>query len=351
LQPGNPATEAVPDSTLPDDFAPSTAAGLSGKPLPPPGEGLPGAPVPDVTATGPAVPGPAAASGSPRLLPGTAVPEPEPPAQPGLEAESPDPARASTAGNLLTELAFSRSALRGNGQPASAALTAAADLAVPSAGAIDAGEPVTAGAASGFPPVMAPGGPVSTQAGLLANAARAAATAGAQRMTGEGFAQGSALAPLGDAGSFARGLGERLLSLGGDGLQTARLRLHPESLGPLEVRIQVASGQAEVWFGTRHGDARDAIEGTLPRLREMFAAQGLELGRVQVEVRPEPSPGNSPGWPGPGAAFANDRQPSGQSGSGPGDDAGIPAPRPWAEAAGRPLPRMGRSDRLVDVLA
>ncbi len=93
-----------------------------------------------------------------------------------------------------------------------------------------------------------------------------------------------ALLPLGDAGSFAGGLADRLLTLGGAGVQTARLQLHPEQLGALTVRIQIEDGTAQVWFGTSTSQAHTAIEGSLPKLRELFADQGIVLTRTQVDV-------------------------------------------------------------------
>ena len=93
-----------------------------------------------------------------------------------------------------------------------------------------------------------------------------------------------ALTPLGDAGSFAGGLADRLLTLGGPGVQTARLQLHPEHLGALTVQIQIDDGTAQVWFGTTTSQAHSAIEGSLPRLRELFADQGIALTRTQVDV-------------------------------------------------------------------
>src|SRR5262249_10224589 len=51
----------------------------------------------------------------------------------------------------------------------------------------------------------------------------------------------------------------------------------PEHLGPVEVQISVQNGDASVWFGASHPDARAALEQALPRLREMFASQGLTL--------------------------------------------------------------------------
>ncbi len=62
-----------------------------------------------------------------------------------------------------------------------------------------------------------------------------------------------------------------------NGLQTGSLRVSPEHLGPVEVQISVQNGDASVWFGATHPDTRAALEQALPRLREMFAGQGMTL--------------------------------------------------------------------------
>jgi flagellar hook-length control protein FliK len=48
------------------------------------------------------------------------------------------------------------------------------------------------------------------------------------------------------------------------------------------VRIAVRDDQASVWFGSAHADTRAAIEQALPRLRELFASQGLALADAGV---------------------------------------------------------------------
>ena len=92
------------------------------------------------------------------------------------------------------------------------------------------------------------------------------------------------LQPLGDASAFSAGLADRLLMLGGPGAHSARLKLYPEHLGELKVDIRIDDGSAEVRFSTTTAQAREAIEGSLPRLRELFADQGIQLIRTQVDA-------------------------------------------------------------------
>jgi flagellar hook-length control protein FliK len=70
------------------------------------------------------------------------------------------------------------------------------------------------------------------------------------------------------------------------GIQHGTLRLSPENLGPMEVRITTQNDQVSVWFGAAHADTRAALENALPRLREMFAAQGLSLADAGVFREP-----------------------------------------------------------------
>jgi flagellar hook-length control protein FliK len=73
-------------------------------------------------------------------------------------------------------------------------------------------------------------------------------------------------------------VGAQLTLMAQKGEHTASLKLSPEHLGPVEVRIAVRDDQTTVWFGAQHPDTRAAIEQALPRLRELFAAQGMSLG-------------------------------------------------------------------------
>ena len=91
--------------------------------------------------------------------------------------------------------------------------------------------------------------------------------------------------PVGNA-AWADEIGNRLTMMVEQGKHTASLRLSPEHLGPLEVRITMNDDKASVWFGAAHADTRNAIENALPRLREMFASQGLSLTDAGVSREP-----------------------------------------------------------------
>jgi flagellar hook-length control protein FliK len=92
-------------------------------------------------------------------------------------------------------------------------------------------------------------------------------------------------APVGSR-AWADEIGTRVVMMTESGNHTASLKLSPEHLGPLEINITVRDDKASVWFGAAHADTRAAIETALPRLREMFASQGLSLADAGVFREP-----------------------------------------------------------------
>ena len=92
-------------------------------------------------------------------------------------------------------------------------------------------------------------------------------------------------APVGTP-AWADDIGSRVIMMTESGHHTASLKLSPEHLGPLEINITVRDDKASVWFGAAHADTRAAIETALPRLREMFEAQGLSLADAGVFREP-----------------------------------------------------------------
>lgn len=80
-------------------------------------------------------------------------------------------------------------------------------------------------------------------------------------------------------------LGSRIALIATDGRQLASVRLTPEHLGPLDIRIAVRGDEVSVSFGASHPDTRAALEQALPRLRELFASQGLQLTQADVSGR------------------------------------------------------------------
>jgi flagellar hook-length control protein FliK len=87
--------------------------------------------------------------------------------------------------------------------------------------------------------------------------------------------------PVTDA-SWGEQIGQRVVLIANRHLQNAEIRLSPAELGPLRVQVRVDDGAANITFHATHAVTRDAIEQAMPRLREMFLENGLNLGEANV---------------------------------------------------------------------
>jgi Flagellar hook-length control protein len=87
--------------------------------------------------------------------------------------------------------------------------------------------------------------------------------------------------PVGSQG-FAQDLGQQVAWLGGQNIKQARIRLHPEELGSLDVQVSVTHGRVDVVFSAQHPGAVAAVQQSLPQLDQMLAQHGLSLGHAEV---------------------------------------------------------------------
>jgi flagellar hook-length control protein FliK len=83
-------------------------------------------------------------------------------------------------------------------------------------------------------------------------------------------------------GGWSEAVVERVMWLSSQNLKSAEIQLDPAELGRLEVRISLNQEQTQVSFASPHAGVRDALEGQLQRLREMFNQQGMNLMDVNV---------------------------------------------------------------------
>lgn len=65
-------------------------------------------------------------------------------------------------------------------------------------------------------------------------------------------------------------------------VQNAEIRLNPAHLGPVEIKVSVHQDQASVTLSAHHAAVREAMESTIPKLREMLADSGINLTSVSV---------------------------------------------------------------------
>ena len=185
----------------------------------------------------------------------------------GDSVEATGPAGGSPARDLLALLSQKAAT---DASAAATGLLASADTAAPKAAGAD---PSAAGSGS------------ASAASSLAQLGLSSHFAVQHARTDTNTASGELRSPVGSA-AWNDELGTQLSWMTHQGIDSASLRLSPEHLGPVEVRISVQNGDASVWFGANHASTRAALEQALPRLREMFASQGLTLSDSGVSREP-----------------------------------------------------------------
>lgn len=153
----------------------------------------------------------------------------------------------------------------------------------------------------GEPRPLLPAGTVAdaSQLVLPATGANAPASPSAAPLAATPGAAPSGWQPLTPGSqTFEAALGQRLLWMAGRGVQDARLQVHPEHLGPIDIRLRLDGDSAQLLAAATQAVTRDALEQALPRLREQLAEAGLQLTQADVGDRgPEGrSPHASPSW-------------------------------------------------------
>src|SRR5690606_29155809 len=126
--------------------------------------------------------------------------------------------------------------------------------------------------------------PPALQSGIAAPAA-----ARAEPSFGVDAAPAARAAPDADAGArpapgdIGESVASRIRIMVDQGAGEARLRLNPPELGSIDVRISVVDDKTFVQLTASHAAGRDALEQSLPRLRELLAAGGLDVGGASVD--------------------------------------------------------------------
>ncbi|NOI12625.1 flagellar hook-length control protein FliK [Vibrio hepatarius] len=171
---------------------------------------------------------------------------------------------------------------------------AAANILSASSNSNSAGEPATAGE--------------SSFANQLAQAAGIQQTATGQPRADQ--AQASAQLPLQLNREMASDqMAERVQMMMSKNLKNIDIRLDPPELGRMQIRMNMNGDGATVHFTVANQQARDALEQSMPRLREMLAQQGVQLGDTSVQQQSSGQQQNR--------YAANEQSHSGQGNSGP----------------------------------
>ncbi|NZA27893.1 flagellar hook-length control protein FliK [Luteimonas sp. SJ-92] len=127
---------------------------------------------------------------------------------------------------------------------------------------------------------------------------------------------------------FAEAVGARLHWLADQKVGHAQIRITPHDLGPIDVRIRLDGDRVSADFSSAQAEVRQALEASLPRLREMLGAHGFQLAHADVGQQSRHD-----------GATARERGDA--TGGGGGEDG----------AAQPPLPAMPASRGLVDAYA
>ncbi len=140
------------------------------------------------------------------------------------------------------------------------------------------------------------------QAGGAKGVERGGGTGGPQTLAVRpiaGAARGEAAGRMAkaDAGSPASGAARRaalaaqmtriLSAAAAKGGGTMTMRLAPESLGAVTVRVGVEGGVVSARFEAANAAARDLLDSTMTALRSSLEAKGLSVERLQVELAPQ----------------------------------------------------------------
>jgi len=114
--------------------------------------------------------------------------------------------------------------------------------------------------------------------------------------------------------AFAHELGQQIAWMSNGDIKEASIRLHPEDMGQLDVKISVHENRVDVAFAAQHPAAVQAVNQTLTQLDTMLAHHGLQLGQTQVGQQQA-----GQGGQGNGKSFAQ----VAQGGADPGDTADV----------------------------
>jgi flagellar hook-length control protein FliK len=233
---GNPA---MPDAAQTGAAAAAVAAALQ-----------------NAAADGPTkLPVPGQATGDAALLPSGARPDARTPTPSGLMESAQRPAAAGAAAERQPP---GSTAAETSGYAKLAAETLADRTAVSANAALAASTPA---AAPGAMPLMTAPAAVRTEAPAPATI--------------------SIGTPVGNP-YFSEETAQHVSWLVGNGIEQARINVHPADLGPIEIRISVNNGEAVISFAVTQPATSAAIEDAMPRLREMLAESGISLGQTSV---------------------------------------------------------------------
>jgi len=86
---------------------------------------------------------------------------------------------------------------------------------------------------------------------------------------------------------FVNNLQDKVLVMVQQKLQQVDIRLDPPELGQMQVKLHLHNDQASIQFIVQNQQAKEALDQNMPKLREMLAEQGVNVGDANVGQQSE----------------------------------------------------------------
>jgi flagellar hook-length control protein FliK len=139
------------------------------------------------------------------------------------------------------------------------------------------------GNAASFASVLATEQPASTPVSAAGHS-QLTNTANSAALPGRTTAEFNAPLQLYEQQAAAQ-LKEKVLYQVSNKIQSAEIRLNPEELGSVQIKLNLQQDQLNLQFIVSQPQAKEALEQQMPRLRELLEQQGLALADSHVEQR------------------------------------------------------------------
>jgi flagellar hook-length control protein FliK len=97
-----------------------------------------------------------------------------------------------------------------------------------------------------------------------------------------GAADGKVPVPSPSSPQFGDALGAKLTWMAERHIGHAEIRLSPDHLGAIDVRVHLNGDRIRAEFNSANADVRQAINDHLPRLRDMLSRHGFSLAESHV---------------------------------------------------------------------
>lgn len=183
-----------------------------------------------------------------------------------------------------------------NGRVGALTLPGLASTATANASAATATQPPPADAAQLLPMGLAQfkdalEGALGGKRDELPAAAAAFALNGSQAPSDNGLARTATVNPLTaltsdvNTDQFGETIGTQLTYMANEKISHAHIKVSPNDMGTIEVSLKLDGDRVHADFSSPQADVRQALEQSLPKLREMLGQQGFQLAQADVGHR------------------------------------------------------------------